>query len=123
MEISPGLERAGTTLGNRPIKLIPSPIRWEKVAAGRMRVVSRVPPLPLPRLSFWFVSFLPPFQGLISFGLITRGGARFTSLAPGYYLSGFQPFYHSPACVSKLRPRVFPVAARNTLVAARPYKG
>jgi hypothetical protein len=56
-----------------------------------MRVVSRVPPFPLPRLSFWFAGFLPPFQGLISFGLITQGGARFTSLAPGYYLSGFQP--------------------------------
>jgi hypothetical protein len=57
-----------------------------------MRVISRVQPFPLPRLFFWFASFLPPFQGLISFELITQGGTRFTSLALGYYLSGFQPF-------------------------------
>jgi hypothetical protein len=48
--------------------------------------------IPAASSIFWFASFLPPFQGLISFELITQGGTRFTSLALGYYLSGFQPF-------------------------------
>jgi hypothetical protein len=57
-----------------------------------MRVVSRVPPFPLPRPSFWFAGFLPPFQGLISFGLIPQGSARFTSLALGYLSVGLPAF-------------------------------
>jgi len=40
--------------------------------------------------------FLPPLQGLNSFCSLTQGGARSTSLALGYYLSGFQPFQFEP---------------------------
>jgi hypothetical protein len=35
---------------------------------------------------------LSPFQGLNSFRFVTQGGACFTSLALGYFLSGLQPF-------------------------------
>jgi len=35
--------------------------------------------------------FSAALSGLISFGLITQDDARFTSLALGYYLSGFPP--------------------------------
>jgi len=38
------------------------------------------------------VYFLSPFQGFDSFCSLTQGGARFISLALGYYLPGFQPF-------------------------------
>src|SRR5439155_13505815 len=40
--------------------------------------------------------FLSPLQGLKSFCSLTQGGARFTSLALGYYLPGFQPFQSEP---------------------------
>jgi hypothetical protein len=85
-----------------------------------MRVISRVPPFPLPRPSFWFASFLPPFQGSISFGLIPQGGARFTSFALGYYLSGFhQPFgisKHQRKLAARRDPPAPPfIAARFTL--------
>src|SRR5947207_15980216 len=39
---------------------------------------------------------LSPLQGLNSFCSLTQGGARFTSLALGYHLSGFQPFQVEP---------------------------
>ena len=45
--------------------------------------------------SWWHLQFFPdflsPFQGLNLFCSVTQGGARFTSLALGYFLSGFQP--------------------------------
>jgi hypothetical protein len=34
---------ADATLGKRPIKIIPSPIGWEKVAGGRMRATQKTP--------------------------------------------------------------------------------
>lgn len=40
---------------------------------------------------------LSPLQGLSSFYLLTQGGARFTPLALGYFLSGFQPFQFEPS--------------------------
>ena len=43
-----------------------------------------------------------PFQGLGSFDSSTQGGARFTSLALGYHLSGFQPFQVEPPHVGWL---------------------
>jgi hypothetical protein len=39
---------------------------------------------------------LSPLQGLNSFCWLTQGGARFTSLALGYYLSGLRPFQFEP---------------------------
>ncbi len=44
-------------------------------------------------------SLCRPLQGLNSFGSFTEGGARFTSLALGCFLSGFQPFGSEPPCV------------------------
>src|SRR5439155_17327924 len=40
--------------------------------------------------------FLSPLQGFRAFCSLTQGGARFTSLALGYHLSGFQPFQFEP---------------------------
>ena len=50
--------------------------------------------------------FLSPFQGLNAYSFTTQGGARFTSLALGYHLSGFQPFIFEPHVV------YFPVVSR-----------
>jgi hypothetical protein len=36
--------------------------------------------------------FFRPFRALSFFDSSTQGGARYTSLALDYYLSGFQPF-------------------------------
>jgi hypothetical protein len=36
--------------------------------------------------------FCRPFRAWKFIGRLTQGGARFTSLALGYHLSGFQPF-------------------------------
>jgi hypothetical protein len=41
---------------------------------------------PTPSLPILF----RPVQGLSSFWFVTQGGARFTSLALGYYLSGLR---------------------------------
>jgi hypothetical protein len=39
---------------------------------------------------------------------LTQGGARFTSLALGYYLSGFQPFQFEPPNVGCHGLKSFP---------------
>jgi hypothetical protein len=47
--------------------------------------------IPAASSIFLVCQFSAALSGLISFGLITQGGAHFTSLALGYNLSGFPP--------------------------------
>ena len=63
--------------------------------------------------------FLSPLQGLNSFCSLTQGGARFTSLALGYYLSGFQPFHFEPphvGCYGLKRFSTFAFTAESILM-------
>jgi len=56
-------------------------------------------------MSRFTLKILPPFQGLRTSGRLTQGGARFTSLALGYFLSGFQPFQFEPPHVGAERQK------------------
>ena len=50
---------------------------------------------------------LSPLQGLDSSWLVTQGGTRFTSLALGCFLSGFQPFQFEPPHVGCYGLKIF----------------
>ena len=63
--------------------------------------------------------FLSPLQGLNSFCSLTQGGARFTSLALGYHLSGFQPFQVEPphvGCYGLKSVSAFAFTAESILI-------
>ena len=62
--------------------------------------------------------YASPFQGFHSFCSLTQGGARFTSLALGYHLSGFQPFQVEPPHVGchGLKSAAFAFTAESILI-------